>query len=171
MKQHFVIDPLISKRQQLLLATQLCRMVLKVRCLFLPRFISQLSNLFLFRRVLPFQFPNSARTLPLLSHPYALLPPPSLLSHHPDSITPGSLLPARHTLAQGYTLATLLSAGSGEASAHEMQVSRCTWGIAQTRRVRRGNHEPHVWERGIGNTRLPFLMRDSCTSLLVLRIP
>jgi hypothetical protein len=34
MKEHFVIDPLISKRQQLLLATQLCRMVLKVR--FLP---------------------------------------------------------------------------------------------------------------------------------------
>lgn len=31
MKEHFVIDPLISKRQQLLLATQLCRMVLKVR--------------------------------------------------------------------------------------------------------------------------------------------
>lgn len=30
MKSHFVIDPLISKRQQLLLATQLCRMVLKV---------------------------------------------------------------------------------------------------------------------------------------------
>lgn len=30
MKEHFVIDPLISKRQQLLLATQLCRMVLKV---------------------------------------------------------------------------------------------------------------------------------------------
>ena len=30
MKQHFVIDPLIGKRQQLLLATQLCRMVLKV---------------------------------------------------------------------------------------------------------------------------------------------
>lgn len=30
MKDHFVIDPLISKRQQLLLATQLCRMVLKV---------------------------------------------------------------------------------------------------------------------------------------------
>ncbi|PGH08234.1 T-complex protein 1 subunit epsilon [Blastomyces parvus] len=30
MKQHFVIDPLISKRQQLLLATQLCRLVLKV---------------------------------------------------------------------------------------------------------------------------------------------
>ncbi|MCJ1328696.1 T-complex protein 1 subunit epsilon [Thelotrema lepadinum] len=30
MKKHFVIDPLIGKRQQLLLATQLCRMVLKV---------------------------------------------------------------------------------------------------------------------------------------------
>ena len=30
MKEVFVIDPLISKRQQLLLATQLCRMVLKV---------------------------------------------------------------------------------------------------------------------------------------------
>jgi T-complex protein 1 subunit epsilon len=30
MKDHFVIDPLISKRQQLLLATQLCRMVLKI---------------------------------------------------------------------------------------------------------------------------------------------
>lgn len=31
MKEQFVIDPLASKRQQLLLATQLCRMVLKVR--------------------------------------------------------------------------------------------------------------------------------------------
>ncbi|MCJ1291311.1 T-complex protein 1 subunit epsilon [Xylographa carneopallida] len=30
MKEHFVIDPLIGKRQQLMLATQLCRMVLKV---------------------------------------------------------------------------------------------------------------------------------------------
>jgi len=30
MREHFVIDPLISKRQQLLLATQLCRMVLKI---------------------------------------------------------------------------------------------------------------------------------------------
>ena len=30
MKQHFVIDPLISKRSQLLLATQLCRMILKI---------------------------------------------------------------------------------------------------------------------------------------------
>src|SRR5699024_7415107 len=34
MKEHFVIDPLIGKRQQLLLATQLCRMVLKVCRLF-----------------------------------------------------------------------------------------------------------------------------------------
>lgn len=31
MREHFVIDPLIGKRQQLMLATQLCRMVLKVR--------------------------------------------------------------------------------------------------------------------------------------------
>jgi len=31
MREQFVIDPLIGKRQQLLLATQLCRMVLKVR--------------------------------------------------------------------------------------------------------------------------------------------
>lgn len=31
MRDHFAIDPLIGKRQQLLLATQLCRMVLKVR--------------------------------------------------------------------------------------------------------------------------------------------
>ena len=30
MRQNFVIDPLIGKRQQLLLATQLCRMVLKI---------------------------------------------------------------------------------------------------------------------------------------------
>lgn len=30
MKSAFVIDPLISKKQQLMLATQLCRMVLKV---------------------------------------------------------------------------------------------------------------------------------------------
>lgn len=32
MREHFAIDPLIGKRQQLLLATQLCRMVLKVCC-------------------------------------------------------------------------------------------------------------------------------------------
>jgi T-complex protein 1 subunit epsilon len=31
MREHFAIDPLIGKRQQLLLATQLCRMVLKVQ--------------------------------------------------------------------------------------------------------------------------------------------
>ena len=30
MREHFVIDPLIGKRQQLMLATQLTRMVLKV---------------------------------------------------------------------------------------------------------------------------------------------
>jgi len=30
MRKLFVIDPLIGKRQQLLLATQLCRMVLKI---------------------------------------------------------------------------------------------------------------------------------------------
>lgn len=30
MRENFVLDPLIGKRQQLLLATQLCRMVLKV---------------------------------------------------------------------------------------------------------------------------------------------
>lgn len=35
MKEHFAIDPLIGKRQQLLLATQLCRMVLKVCFAFL----------------------------------------------------------------------------------------------------------------------------------------
>jgi len=30
MRENFVIDPLIGKRQQILLATQLCRMVLKI---------------------------------------------------------------------------------------------------------------------------------------------
>lgn len=30
MKENFVVDPLIGKRQQLLLATQLTRMILKV---------------------------------------------------------------------------------------------------------------------------------------------
>jgi len=35
MREHFVIDPLISKRSQLMLATQLCRMVLKVSNLLL----------------------------------------------------------------------------------------------------------------------------------------
>ena len=43
MKEHFVIDPLISKRQQLMLATQLCRMVLKV-CNLLSSFISLFST-------------------------------------------------------------------------------------------------------------------------------
>lgn len=44
MKEHFVIDPLISKRQQLLLATQLCRMVLKVRFQYLRRFVTMVSK-------------------------------------------------------------------------------------------------------------------------------
>jgi len=30
MREHFVLETLISKRSQLLLATQLCRMVLKI---------------------------------------------------------------------------------------------------------------------------------------------
>ena len=30
MREHFVLEPLIAKRQQLYLATQLCRMVLKI---------------------------------------------------------------------------------------------------------------------------------------------
>jgi len=30
MKEAFVIDPLIGKKQQLMLATQLCRMILKI---------------------------------------------------------------------------------------------------------------------------------------------
>lgn len=46
MRENFVIDPLIGKRQQLLLATQLCRMVLKVR-IFLD-----ISHLFLSNRAL-----------------------------------------------------------------------------------------------------------------------
>lgn len=48
MKEHFVIDPLISKRQQLLLATQLCRMVLKVRSItsLLIRYISKQTRFF-----------------------------------------------------------------------------------------------------------------------------
>jgi hypothetical protein len=40
MREHFAIDPLIGKRQQLLLATQLCRMVLKVRLSFSFRVLS-----------------------------------------------------------------------------------------------------------------------------------
>jgi hypothetical protein len=44
MREHFVIDPLISKRQQLLLATQLCRMVLKVRFLHLYYQLSHIPS-------------------------------------------------------------------------------------------------------------------------------
>lgn len=36
MKQHFVIDPLIGKKQQLLLATQLCRLILKISQVIVP---------------------------------------------------------------------------------------------------------------------------------------
>jgi hypothetical protein len=49
MLQHFVIDPLISKRQQLLLATQLCRMVLKVRISNFWRFWFYTGFLFIFK--------------------------------------------------------------------------------------------------------------------------
>lgn len=45
MKEHFAIDPLIGKRQQLLLATQLCRMVLKVCyyicCFYVFKFLTE----------------------------------------------------------------------------------------------------------------------------------
>jgi T-complex protein 1 subunit epsilon len=44
MKKHFVIDPLIGKRQQLLLATQLCRMVLKVCSIFPYLHPNKLAN-------------------------------------------------------------------------------------------------------------------------------
>lgn len=54
MKEHFVIDPLISKRQQLLLATQLCRMVLKVRIVF--RFVFVACRLL--QRVLLLSLPS-----------------------------------------------------------------------------------------------------------------
>lgn len=47
MREHFVIDPLIGKRQQLLLATQLCRMVLKV-CIFFLFFFNPLFPLVYF---------------------------------------------------------------------------------------------------------------------------
>ncbi|KAK5078898.1 T-complex protein 1 subunit epsilon [Lithohypha guttulata] len=36
MKEHFVIDPLIGKKQQLLLATQLCRLILKISQVIVP---------------------------------------------------------------------------------------------------------------------------------------
>jgi len=67
MKEHFVIDPLISKRQQLLLATQLCRMVLKVRIVTFPP---------LFRNELSFVAPHT----PWCDSPFPLsLPLPSRL--------------------------------------------------------------------------------------------
>lgn len=46
MREHFVIDPLIGKRQQLLLATQLCRMVLKVCIFFFFLTLSSLLSIF-----------------------------------------------------------------------------------------------------------------------------
>jgi hypothetical protein len=68
MKEHFVIDPLISKRQQLLLATQLCRMVLKVRyasyCIL--SFVTSLS-LPVVRLPLPFDAGKLARYTRLLA--------------------------------------------------------------------------------------------------------
>jgi hypothetical protein len=68
MKEHFVIDPLISKRQQLLLATQLCRMVLKV-CIISPYCIVASRTL----RDVPLAIPSIyVTTLPLL-HPLAFL--------------------------------------------------------------------------------------------------
>ena len=62
-----MIDPLISKRQQLLLATQLCRMVLKVRIVIFPP---------LFRNELSFVAPHT----PWCDSPFPLsLPLPSRL--------------------------------------------------------------------------------------------
>lgn len=46
MREHFAIDPLIGKRQQLLLATQLCRMVLKVNYSSLPDLFVPYANIF-----------------------------------------------------------------------------------------------------------------------------
>ena len=65
MKEHFVIDPLISKRQQLLLATQLCRMVLKVRVVTFPP---------LFRNELSFVAPHTLGVTPFPAIPSASLP-------------------------------------------------------------------------------------------------
>lgn len=45
MREHFAIDPLIGKRQQLLLATQLCRMVLKVHFSYLLCLYSILTEI------------------------------------------------------------------------------------------------------------------------------
>lgn len=82
MKEHFVIDPLISKRQQLLLATQLCRMVLKVRiCYFLYCIVRSLQARlslcpfpippFLASRLHNRRTPFPASSIPHLSKPRA----------------------------------------------------------------------------------------------------
>lgn len=71
MKEHFVIDPLISKRQQLLLATQLCRMVLKVRYQFVsPGFISRRTVFFTRRVFCTFCATRGATTAPQ-RHPHS----------------------------------------------------------------------------------------------------
>jgi hypothetical protein len=72
MKEHFVIDPLISKRQQLLLATQLCRMVLKV-CIISPYCIVASCML----RDVPLALPSVSVTVLPLMHP--LLSPSTLV--------------------------------------------------------------------------------------------
>jgi hypothetical protein len=118
MKEHFVIDPLISKRQQLMLATQLCRMVLKVRYL-TPQFLLIISHMYL-----------SLLILILQSHPIPVISPHTRSPSHP-------LLPCFP--AQGCPLP--------RSSAQALPVSRYTK-KTQTRRVLRVDHEPHVWERG-----------------------
>jgi hypothetical protein len=91
MKEHFVIDPLISKRQQLMLATQLCRMVLKVR------YLSSFSLLIISHMYLSFLIPTPISSLsshPMPNHyhthrsllfaqgqPFSLLPTSSTASH------------------------------------------------------------------------------------------
>lgn len=72
MKEHFVIDPLISKRQQLLLATQLCRMVLKVCIICFVLYC-------LYSSLLPHPTLAPCR-LPILSIPSRLYNPNRLLS-------------------------------------------------------------------------------------------
>jgi len=72
MREHFVIDPLISKRQQLLLATQLCRMVLKVRISFLLTFNTSWART-LASCLVPFSFfayRSHLSTFPLRSSPF-----------------------------------------------------------------------------------------------------
>lgn len=149
MKEHFVIDPLISKRQQLMLATQLCRMVLKVRHLFsliysLPHFL------------IP--------TFPRSGNPHS---PYSLLSHYPISITPVPYLPRK-----GGMPPTLLGAGSGEARSTR-DARHTLHGGMQTRRVLRGNHEPHAWGRGVAgqvSTHAPCLILHFSLSAQIRRL-